>query len=395
LDAIETAIRGALAKGDADDRAFREKVYRSVFAALERHIAANPGLGAEGAQRRREVLKAKITEIEQEFVPAVEPAVRRDPPMTQAETPRNHGGPDIGVPEVGPDVGAPGIAARQPQARPDGERRDPAFGRFEPVGEPTVEPDARFARDESPEFGDRATAGDFAVAPEPDRDMAVEGEWRERPRRRWGMVFLIIALLAALGIGGWLAVELGLVGAPRDVAGDTAAPSQSNGVQQPDAAEAPPPLGPGTADATREWVIVFSPADPVSVVAPAGARADILDEEGAPFIRIQSGPGGEAILFDVGPGILERLAGQRAVFDVVARAPDDQETQISIQCNFGELGDCGRRRYMVAPGTADYLFEVELPEGKPSAAGTIAIASDVDGGSKAIDIFEIKVSLSE
>jgi hypothetical protein len=69
LDAIERAIRGALEKGNAEDRAFREKVYRSVFTALERNLAANP-VADEVAQRRREALKARITEIEQEFQPA-------------------------------------------------------------------------------------------------------------------------------------------------------------------------------------------------------------------------------------------------------------------------------------------------------------------------------------
>ncbi|MEP1516838.1 MAG: hypothetical protein ABJK32_12285, partial [Nitratireductor sp.] len=44
LNPIEKAIRNALDKGDAGDRAFREKVYRSVHAALERTLQANPGV---------------------------------------------------------------------------------------------------------------------------------------------------------------------------------------------------------------------------------------------------------------------------------------------------------------------------------------------------------------
>ena len=70
LDVIEKAIRSALEKGDADDRAFREKVYRSAFAALERALEANPDLAPEIAGKRRSDLQAKITEIETEFIPA-------------------------------------------------------------------------------------------------------------------------------------------------------------------------------------------------------------------------------------------------------------------------------------------------------------------------------------
>jgi hypothetical protein len=278
-------------------------------------------------------------------------------------------------------------AAREPQAAAPGARREPSFGGYAP----TVGPEEHFAREEAPDFGDRSTETDFAGAPEMDREAAAGRELPERRRRRGALLFVAVALLAAIVIGGWLVTELGLVN------------WQQIAQQQPPAGEGgdfdagtpPPALGPGTADAARDWVTVFSPADPVSVVAPAGARADIMDEEGTTFIRIRSGAAGEAVLFDVGQGILEKLAGHRAVFDVVARAVDDHETQASVDCNFGELGDCGRRRYMIAPGRADYLFDIELPDTQPGAAGSIAIVSDVDGAGKAIDIFEIKVSIGD
>ena len=66
MDVIEKAIRGALEKGDADDRAFREKVYRSAFAALERALQANPDLAPEIAGKRRSDLQAKIAEMPDE-----------------------------------------------------------------------------------------------------------------------------------------------------------------------------------------------------------------------------------------------------------------------------------------------------------------------------------------
>ena len=71
MDAIEKAIRNALEKGNAEDRAFREKVYRSAFAALDRALQANPGVTVEVAIKRRKAIQATITEIESEFLPAV------------------------------------------------------------------------------------------------------------------------------------------------------------------------------------------------------------------------------------------------------------------------------------------------------------------------------------
>lgn len=354
MDAIENAIRVALAKGDADDRAFREKVYRSVFAALERNIAASTDLAPETAQRRRDALKARITEIEQEFIPAVEADRPRSPvPAPAVEVgPRSPAAPGVPVPDL---------------------RREPSFD----AGGPDV-------------------AMEPVSSPEPDMAMesgypGIEGPAAfERPARagrprRLGAIFAGLTLLATLAVLVWIAFELGLIGPP-----SPASPQQQgSGEAQPG-----PPLGPGAADASRDWVTVFSPTDPTSVVASAGSKVEIVDEDGTSFIRVRSG-GGEPVRFDVGQGILERLAGHRAVFDVVARAQNDKDTQIAIDCDFGALGKCGRRRYTVGPGRADYLFNIELPDIRPGAAGTIAIVSDVDNSGKAIEIYEIRVSLSD
>ncbi|TIT46512.1 MAG: hypothetical protein E5W64_17600, partial [Mesorhizobium sp.] len=89
MDAIEKAIRNALEKGNAEDRAFRERVYRSAFAALDRALQANPGVTVEVAIKRRKAIQAKITEIESEYLPAVPGVAPRidaiDAPAGEAE----------------------------------------------------------------------------------------------------------------------------------------------------------------------------------------------------------------------------------------------------------------------------------------------------------------------
>ncbi len=113
------------------------------------------------------------------------------------------------------------------------------------------------------------------------------------------------------------------------------------------------------------------------------------------FLRIRSGASGAAVSFDVGQGVLKELAGKHAVFDVIARAEDGKDTQMSVDCNFGELGDCGRKRYGVGHERNEYLFEVEFPAKQPGAAGTIAINSDFDKAGKAVDIYAIQVSVTD
>ena len=106
MDPIEKAIRNAFEKGNAEDRAFREKVYRSAFAALDRVLQANPNVTVEAAISRRKAVQAKITEIESEFLPAV-PDVTLPP---ENVVPAGNGAP-------APGVEAPAVSAARHSAR--------------------------------------------------------------------------------------------------------------------------------------------------------------------------------------------------------------------------------------------------------------------------------------
>ena len=139
MDVIEKAIRSALEKGDADDRAYRERVYRSAFAALDRALAGNPGISQEVAEQRRSDLQAKVAEIETEFIPAVsaappEPARPAPPPAAPppAEPEAQRGVPTVELddrprraaadapraPDVPPLAAAPPSIATSQRAEP-------------------------------------------------------------------------------------------------------------------------------------------------------------------------------------------------------------------------------------------------------------------------------------
>ena len=105
LDPVEKAIRSALEKGNAEDRAFRERVYRSAFAALDRATASQPQLTVEMAIKRRQSLQAKITNIESEYLPAA-PAL----PVHPGEVPVVSLDESQGVSEA-PAVEAPAMDA--------------------------------------------------------------------------------------------------------------------------------------------------------------------------------------------------------------------------------------------------------------------------------------------
>ena len=341
MDSIEKAIRSAFAKGDPGDRAFREKVYRSAFGALDRTLKANPNMTEAIAARRRETLLAAITAIETEFVPA------------RAAAPANPAAP----PTVSPE---PARRAPQP-ASPAPERREPAFA-------PTLDGERRQASHSE----ETAKAGRGAAS-------AREGR-RARPRRRFPFLGLLVLLLLLAGAaaGLWWLVTSGtgerLLEQRPPQSGDSARPPMSGG-----------------GEALEGWIDIFTPADPTTVAAPGDSRAEIMEEDGERFIRIRAGASGSPVLFDVGQGVLEQVAGRRAVFTITARAQEEQETQISVDCTLGELGDCGRKRYGVGATREEFLFEIDLPAQRPGAGGTIAVNPDIEGGGKAVDIYAIRV----
>ncbi|WP_315918544.1 hypothetical protein [Mesorhizobium sp. SP-1A] len=373
MDAIEKAIRNAFEKGNADDRAFREKVYRSAFAALDRALMANPGVTVEAAIKRRKAMQAKIAEIESEFLPAVGPS-----PEASADD----------APAVEPAGGGSG-------AMPPRERT---------AQMPTLDGERESARADAPASGvlpvvpdimpDRTPPG---PAPDEIAEVAPDRDARRIHGRRLPLtaIFFGVTLLAAIGIGLWWATQTGAfktleeLGQPPSptptVEGDDYSPDQN----------ASAPLRPGEADQDRNWINVFSPDDPAAVTAPSDAKAQVMKDDTGSFLRIQSGASGSAVSFDVGQGVLEQLVGKHAIFDIIARAEDGKDTQMSVDCNFGELGDCGRKRYAVGHERNEYLFEVEFPKKQPGAAGTIAVNSDFDKQGKSVDIYSIRVSVQQ
>ncbi|RWF51614.1 MAG: hypothetical protein EOS50_27660 [Mesorhizobium sp.] len=396
MDAIEKAIRNAFEKGNAEDRAFRERVYRSAFAALDRALQANPGVTVEVAIKRRKAVQAKITEIESEFLPAV-PGIGR-PTDGDAAAPAVKQPADSEADaeaeaeaEAETDAGADAEPAPPPDVVVDARAKLPASdaprSRVLPVV-PDIMPDAVFPGVPEIDMSSPPSTGDGDAEVMPDRDdRRVRG-----PRLPLTAIFLGVTLLAAVGIGLYFAAQTGVFKSAAEL--DTAPLQTAPTVEDDDftpPGDTASPLGSG--DVERDWVNVFSPSDPTLVSAPSDAKAEVMQDDSGSFLRIRSGASGSAISFDVGQGVLEKLAGKHATFDIIARSEEGKETQISVDCNFGELGDCGRKRYAVGHERNEYLFDVRFPDKPPGAAGTIAINSDFDKQGKSVDIYEIRVSI--
>lgn len=482
LNPIEKTIRTALERGDADDRAFREKVYRSVFAALEKNIAANPDLTDDAVDHRREMLKASIRTIEQEFVPAFEPEepveaealdlgdlddLDEIPEPAQPVGPRasfertyeeRYEEQPAPYPSIDPFPKAPSRGGDQPSswaaasnryyggeppaAPPPRGSRPPASSSTgqrapvvaaRPVARPApresyvIEPEPRQPFDDEtiplPEIEPRRAPQDLGrrvAAPgldglvprrderkgqrrsERGRSSPYDGLLRgeaERPRRR-GRFFIILFLAATLFAAGamavWWTIDSGLFLSRAER--DTSVPNPPLKLEdeefQPDG---PPPLSDQQAidREGNDWITIFTPTDPTRVLTLSGGTAQVIEIEGGMALRIRSSAPGEPVRFEVGQGILQTVAGRSAVFNIRARTEPGQETEILVTCDFGPLGDCGRKRYVVSSENRDFAVGLDLPDVAPKGAGSIAIVTDFGDGGRSVDIIEISVSVPE
>lgn len=225
----------------------------------------------------------------------------------------------------------------------------------------------------------------------PPEIVASDRAARREKRRPFAAAFLGIAILSLLAVGLLFAFQTGLLKSP--AGRDTGAHTQTNlPSEDVDPGQGGTPALTEKPQTDQKWITIFTPANPTTVGTPADAKAEMMKDDDGGFLRITSGSSGSAVTFDVGPGVLQQLVGRKAVFNVSARGANGQGTEISIECNFGDLGSCGRKRYEIGYDKAELLFDVQMPNKDAGADGTIAINSDFAGKGRALDIFEIRVS---
>lgn len=356
MDPVEKAIRNALEKGDAGDAAFRLRIYQAAQAALDKALGTGT-VNGDQARERKARLRAVVANFEAEFAPAIapEPVAAEPHRAEQRVEPSMGGSPSPVEPSIAGYARHPDFGETPPSLR-DEARREPLA--------------ADRGRNAAPGVGRRIAAGTIRL-------------------------FILATVVAAVGFGIWWAVDTGLFKSASERDTSVPNPPANTGEEDFTPKDAGAPQKPGEADSAREWITIFSPKDPTSVQAGAGASAEVIGGTDSQALRIVSSSADATVAFDVGEGVLERLSGQKAVFDIVARSLDGQPTQISVTCDFAAFGNCGRKRYEVGYETGEFLFEIQFPNSAPGGGGAITVVSDVANGGKALDIVQIRAARAE
>jgi hypothetical protein len=238
-------------------------------------------------------------------------------------------------------------------------------------------------------------------------DTAVETPYvRPVPKGRYdrglGFSLVLITCLSVLVMGMWFAVSNGALRlrGTQDVADTTVTVAPQD---LPEAEKPAAPAGEQTAaqlpaaTPAENWLMIFRPDNPGELVVDPTISANVKGSGPLAHLRVEpakSSTGDAAVVFSIGQGVLEQIAGKRAVFDIVAAADDGNPTQISVFCDFAGLGDCGRKRFQIDAATSDNLFQIEFPAGQPTGGGQIVLNPDVEGKGRALEIYAIKVRVA-
>lgn len=355
MEAIEQAIRNALAKSDANNPAIRQKIYESAWGAHERSLAANGALDDDQREDRRERLKASIIRIEKEIQTVGE--LTPPPPPASVEERLEPVMPDDTIPSIEPASRVEPTLSAMPEAN---------LGTPDSVAEEAVVAD-NYRPERLQQRGSRKT---------------------EHKKASGFSKLLILFALLAVALGLLWVVASGIVNQKPSSAPPMTADTRTN-------SESQEPVKEGQVASESTWITIFDPADSTGVSVAGRATASVDGDQLEKFLRIKSPGEADDISFAVGQGVLEQLVGKNAVFDIIAKTQDGTSTQIAVSCDFGNLGDCGRTRFDVSDANGEYLVQKQFPADKqPAAGGVIKINSDVSQAGKSVDIISIRVQIT-
>lgn len=435
MKAFETAIRNALQKADDTNPELRARVYDSARNALSNSHTKQGKWGSDSAREQTRKLEALINAIEADYqkrprrsANAGPKSVLQDVPpqaQTTSRAPKQAAPKQVAPKQVAPkkvasvndgsnitladdDVqiggqmrsGAshpnparpnqprPNNAARSESGRPNPARSSPSrtnATRFKPGATGRSRDGMQLDAPERIVDGQRPDAMLFN-----DDTRTAARPVNEKRRRPFFAIILVSALvLAAVGIGFLWVIFSGLMLSPEQR--DTSVPNP------PATINGDAFVGNPSADGefSGEWIDDFTPEDISRVAGRGSVKAALIESNGRSALQVvsQSPDVQGEVLFELGRGILDTLAGSQALVAMTLRSSTDATTQIYVKCQLPGGGDCERRRFDVTYETNDIVFSLDLSNVRNGGgeSGVLALNSDVSGSNKGINIYAIRI----
>ena len=390
---FERLIKGALASQDASSPEVRQVIYQSSRNALQKIIDNNRSLTIEAVMEQKRQLEVSIETIEATYNPAkiVPEPILQQTQEAQAE-------PVIEDPVIeDPVLEEPVLAENEPQ--------EPAVSSPAEEVSPQIKPEASVPETDplheiqqilesttpqghaiktseavSPPV-EQSASPEPAVQVEPDAVLTPQPELsndhvqvsdaqseayfeehenvplgfskRRKTQKRilWTLIVLIV-----LGLLAWI--------------GYLVFTSMLNGTllgNNNDGQKLNPNSISRQADADN-YITVIEASDLSSLEMAGRGKAQIVKELNSDMIRINSvrdalnrAEQAKPILIKLKPGVLKQISGKRVTVEIFAKSGGSETAHFAIGCEFGELTECGRKRFLAGsqPNASVFAFQMD------------------------------------
>ncbi|MBL4893176.1 MAG: hypothetical protein JKX91_15425 [Rhizobiaceae bacterium] len=344
---FDELIKQALFKQDSSNPAIREQIYQSSRAALSRMIERKGDVSPEVALRQRDILEQSILKIEGEFLnpPSSTPSVD----TVQVAAP---------APSVPPLVESVTAAQEAPPISPEPVISTHQEAQPQPVAAP--EPVSQYEDDEDFEVSDH----------EPDLTS------RYKTRRRVIKFVGFIGLLAIIALVAYVSYLLVLALIDKNT-GDQPRNREVNRVSALNPVD-------GEVRNLNQYITLLEPNDPSTIVTDGAGQAKIVNDVEATVLRIVSlrstfdkSQPAKPILLEILPGILSQIMGKKITVEILAKSGSSGPATFSVECMFGEIGSCGRKRFRVGLQPEAVVFSIDVKGENPGQKAYLAIRTDI------------------
>ncbi len=436
---FEDLIRGTLSKhGDVTPEA-RAAIYDSSRQALERMLSQNQALDLAAQSLQRQRLESAIANIEVGYlansnptqaaasqspwpvapspvapvgaapIPAAPP-----PPTTPLQPPQSLSPPTAStspspppppppIPVFRPDHSATPAGTDIAPSNPGGIRVEPGT-ESPPLPVPPTAPVAAPASPPSPSFpsppsppppppipvklgdGKAEVAESVEESAIDSRDAYSEAYAASaaRERKPYAKLLLWTIIVVGFGVASWWAYTFGPALIEQQLGGSVPNPGQTIESGQ---------FLPGDADG---WITVFNPSDD-SINIDAGGRgtAEVFQNPNERFVRLASNAGNSEnnLKILVPRGVMLPLKGEAATVEILLKSSAKTNHQFAVYCEFGKMGNCGRKRFTAGDRVEAQIFDVILNNvelGQDEDA-YLSFNTDVGGNGRAVDIYVIRL----
>ena len=371
---IETLIRQALARQNGFDPMVRAKIYQTSRNALAKMIANSGAVPLEIINSRNRSLEQTISKIEQEFTSEMPRPSTRDRQTASDPNLNDPSGP-ISVPQSFEPLAPPQQPFQQqnpinppsyshnepdnsslhyPQSSdpivPDPLAQNQAAQHHQipnPINQSAQNPDSDFFA--TPATGERYSDERATFDP----PYAGQTPEYSRPMRKPFRYVIWVIAITILAIAGWVAYTVTVNYLKNQN------PNQTNQQSAPNTDD----------NVAVNFLTILEPTEPGALITGGNGSAKILTDTSQAAIRIvsvrkpdtpevQAGP----MLLKLAPGVLKSIAGKKTTVEILAKSGDSGPATFTIFCDFGELGECGRKRFRIGLQPEAVVFSILISE---------------------------------